>query len=324
MGKRANEYSYPWLEEGEVPPLPLDRDRIHIISQGVADPVFDYDIVPLTYTESRWMAYVVEADEANLNAIIPEPVQLHDPILEFWYVIHRNTMLGPYMEFGVTASSTVKGQDGQVWKGGYYPYMYLSNDSPIFAGREPFGFPKKAAYIAAFEHGTNDNYFNMLMERRGYVFHSANGRYSDKPTPHKPTFYGKTDLGRLNYRITTYPDVTRSRHQVTYLGSELPPQFGTGHRFQLDPSSVRTATGEDVRAWYLAGTPFDFMGGQLGNVTVHGLISFTFNLIIPPASIVWERTVERDPAKDFDPLLFSTPFKYTMRHRFMVPMYPGA
>ena len=163
MGKHANEYSYPWLEEGEVPPLPLDRDRIHIISQGVADPVFDYDIVPLTYTESRWMAYVVEADEANLNAIIPEPVQLHDPILEFWYVIHRNTMLGPYMEFGVTASSTVKGQDGQVWKGGYYPYMYLSNDSPIFAGREPFGFPKKAAYIAAFEHGTNDNYFNMLM-----------------------------------------------------------------------------------------------------------------------------------------------------------------
>ena len=47
MGKQANEYSNPWLEEGEVPPLPLDRDRIHIISQGVADPVFDYDIVPL-------------------------------------------------------------------------------------------------------------------------------------------------------------------------------------------------------------------------------------------------------------------------------------
>ena len=227
------------------------------------------------------------------------------------------------MEFGVTASSTVKGSDGQVWKGGYYPYMYLSNDSPIFAGREPFGFPKKAAYIAAFEHGTNDNYFNMTMERRGYVFHSANGRYSDKPTPHKPTFYGKTDWGRLNYRITTHPSVSNSIHQVTYLGSELPPQFGTGHRFQLDPSSVRTATGEDVRAWYLAGTPFDFMGGSLGNVTCHGLISFTFNLIIPPASIVWEKTVERAES-DFGDLLYSTPYKYTMRHRFMTPYYPGA
>ena len=138
MGKQANEYSYPWLEEGEVPPLPLDRDRIHIISQGVADPVFDYDIVPLTYTESRWMAFVVEADEANLKNITPDPIDLHDNILEFWYVIHRNTMLGPYMEFGVTESATVSGADAQVWKGGYYPHMYLSNDSPIFAGREPF------------------------------------------------------------------------------------------------------------------------------------------------------------------------------------------
>jgi hypothetical protein len=59
MGKQANEYSYPWLEEGEVPPLPLDRDRIHIISQGVAYPFFNYDKVPLTYTESSRKAIVV-------------------------------------------------------------------------------------------------------------------------------------------------------------------------------------------------------------------------------------------------------------------------
>ena len=65
MAKQANEYSYPWLEEGEVPPL--DRDKF-TLSLSVADPVFDYDIVPLTYTESRWMAYVVEADEAALKA----------------------------------------------------------------------------------------------------------------------------------------------------------------------------------------------------------------------------------------------------------------
>jgi len=35
MGLQANEYSYPWLEEGEVPPLPLDRDRIHIIYEAL-------------------------------------------------------------------------------------------------------------------------------------------------------------------------------------------------------------------------------------------------------------------------------------------------
>jgi hypothetical protein len=41
MGLQANEYSYPWMAEGEEPNLTLDRDRIHIITQGVADPVFD-------------------------------------------------------------------------------------------------------------------------------------------------------------------------------------------------------------------------------------------------------------------------------------------
>ncbi|KAB2834036.1 MAG: hypothetical protein F9K51_02560, partial [Candidatus Dadabacteria bacterium] len=168
MGLQANEYSNPWLSEGEVPPLPLDRDRIHIISQGVADPCYDYDVIPLTYTESRWMAFVIRADRNDMKAVLPEPLELEDDVIEFWYVIHRNTMIGPYMEMGVTFAASLKSQDGQTYKAGYYPYMYLSNDSGVFAGREPFGFPKKAAYIAAYEHGLNNNYFNMLMERRGY------------------------------------------------------------------------------------------------------------------------------------------------------------
>jgi len=318
MGLQANEYSYPWLEEGEVPPLPLDRDRIHIISQGVADPVFDYDIVPLTYTESRWMAFVIRADINNMKGVTPEPIEITDDVIEFWYVIHRNTMLGPYMEFGVTFSAQVDDGTGKIYRAGYYPYMYLSNDSPIFAGKEPFGFPKKAAYIAAFEHGTNNNCFNMLMERRGYILHTANGRYSDKPLSTRPKFYGNTEYGRMNYRITTHPDVTRSTHEVTYLPSEVAP--GQGHRFQLNPESIRTATGDDVRSWYMSGTPFDFMGGQIPATEIVGLISFTFNLIIPGAETIWTRVVERGP-DDFGPLLYATPFKYTMRHRFLLPQY---
>jgi hypothetical protein len=288
----------------------------------VADPLFDYDIIPLTYTESRWMAFIIRCDEKDLKKIVPKPIEVADDVVEFWYVIHRNTMLGPYMEMGVTVSATCKSEDGQVYKAGYYPYMYLSNDSPIWAGKEPFGFPKKAAYIAAFEHGTNNNYFNVLMERRGYIIHTANGRYSDKPLAARPVFYGKTDWGRMNYRITTSPDVTYSIHEVTYLPSELPPQFGTGHRFQLNPASIRTATGADIRAWYLSGTPFDFMGGQIPPKEVIGLISFTFNLIIPPAKTIWTKKVTRSDA-DMNQVLYSTPFKYTMRHRFLLPQYPG-
>ncbi|HEX3037191.1 MAG TPA: acetoacetate decarboxylase family protein [Thermodesulfobacteriota bacterium] len=323
MGMQANEYSLPWLAEGEMPALPMDRDRIHIISQGVADPVFDYDIVPLTYTESRWMPFIIRCDQAAMQKVCPEPIKVQDDIVEFWYVIHRNTMLGPYMEMGVTFSATVSGEDGATYRGGYYPYMYLSNDSPIWAGREPFGFPKKAAYIAAFEHGTNNNYFNALMERRGYILHTANGRYSDKPLSARPTFYGKTDWGRLNYRITTRPDVTNSIHEVTYLPSELPPQFGTGHRFQLNPASIRTATGNDIRSWFLQGTPFDYMGGQIPSKEIIGLLTFTFNLIIPPAKTIWSKTVTRGDA-DMGQILYSTPYKYTMRHRFLLPQYSQA
>ncbi len=319
MGIHANEYSYPWLDEGEIPPLPMDRDRTQIITQAVIDPVFDYDIVPLTYTESRWMAFIIRCDENDMRKIIPEPIVLEDDVVEFWYVIHTNTMLGPYMEMGVTFSAHYDSPDGPTYRAGYYPYMYLSNDSAIFAGREPFGFPKKAAYIAAYEHGTNNNYFNCLMERRGYILHTANGRYSDKPLSAKPTFYGNTEYGRMNFRMTTRPDVTNTKFELTYLPSEITP--GAGHRFQLDAASIRTAQGADIRSWFLQGTPFDYMGGSIPAKEVIGLISFTFNLIIPGAQTIWSKDINRDPEKDFGALLYSTPFKYTMRHRFMLPQY---
>ena len=50
MGQQLNVTSVPWIESGDAPPLALDRDKRDIISQGVADPLVDYDIVPLTYT----------------------------------------------------------------------------------------------------------------------------------------------------------------------------------------------------------------------------------------------------------------------------------
>jgi hypothetical protein len=74
----------------------------------------------------------------------------------------------------------------------------------------------------------------------------------------------------------------------------------------------------------MSGTPYDYMGGQLGNVDVVGIISFTFNLIIPPAKTIWTKTITRDPEKDFGMLLYATPFKYNMRHRFLLPQYSQA
>ena len=102
------------VRRGEVPPLPLDRDRIHIISQGVADPVYIYDVVPLTYTERRWMC-VVEADEAALKQLflILLSFMILSRVLVRYSQKHNVRTL-----YGVWYNSffKVKGSDGQVWK----------------------------------------------------------------------------------------------------------------------------------------------------------------------------------------------------------------
>ena len=51
-----------------------------------------------------------------------------------------------------------------------------------------------------------------------------------------------------------------------------------------------------------------------------GLMTFSFDLIIPGAATIWSQTIERTD-EDLGDLLFATPYQYTMRHRFPKP--PG-
>jgi hypothetical protein len=214
---QLNVTSVPWIDSGDAPPLALDRDKRDIISQGIADPLVDYDIVPLTYTNSRWSAFFYRVDEAALRRILPKCVELEDDVVEFWSVDHLHTGVGPYGEMGVTVSVSAKGHDGNTYYAGYYPYMYLTQDAAVFAGREPFGFPKKIAYIVTQEHGGKEDdgyggfgndYFNFTMERRGYLIHTATGRYDDAELPAKPSFYGDPKYGRMNLRLITDPSLT--------------------------------------------------------------------------------------------------------------------
>ena len=116
-----NVTSVPWIDSGDAPPLALDRDKRDIISQGIADPLVDYDIVPLTYTNSRWSAFFYRVNEAALRRILPKCLELEDDVVEFWYVDHLHTGLGPYGEMGVTVSASCKGQDGNTYYGGLLP-----------------------------------------------------------------------------------------------------------------------------------------------------------------------------------------------------------
>jgi hypothetical protein len=330
--------STPWIESGDAPPLPLDRDPRDIISQAVADPLYDYDIVPLTYTNSRWSAFFYRADEADLRAILPKCLELEDDVVEFWYVDHLHTGVGPYGEVGVTIAASHTNGEGTKYYGGYYPYMWLTAAIGVAAGREPFGFPKKIAYIVTQEHGGKEDdgyggfgndYFNFTMERRGYLVHTATGKYDDADLPAKPAFYGDPAYGRMNLRLVTDPSLRTTKWDLTYIPSEVTPALAEGmgrpetagqHRFQLKPESIRTASAGAVRSWILQATPWDNVGALLPVKELIGLMTFSFDLVIPGAETIWTQTIERS-AEDIGDLMFATPFEYTMRHRFPKP--PG-
>lgn len=335
MSSHLNVPTKYWELTKEVPPPPVERDRKSWIIGNPSDPVWDIDVLPLTYSDSRWCAFVVRCSEASIRRLVPgpplEPLPAKDggDLVEFWYVIHNNTMLGPYLEFGVTIPAVFKGKDKEV-KAGYYPYMYLTGDAPVDAGRV-LGFPKKMSFIRCTEHGgeraterghkTNvgNDFFSFAMTRNGYLLHSATGRYDDKDVP-APVFYGKTDWGRFNMKVITEPDVSASKWQLTHLPSTSPflTSLGVkGHRFMLKPESIRKASGGSID-WFLQATPFDNMGAELEILEVLGLISFTFDLIIPPAEILWEETYER-PASWRG---FATPYKYGLRQQF--PIHQGS
>ncbi|WP_307402860.1 acetoacetate decarboxylase family protein [Desulfofundulus luciae] len=309
----------PWMATGEVPAQPLERDEKSRIIYGVVDPLWDIDTLPLTYTNSRWFAFIYEADEKDLKKVLPEPLKLEDNVVEFWYVDHNNTRLGPYLEMGVTVAASYQG-----YKGGYYPYMYLSQDAATDAGRV-LGFPKKMAFIRCLEHGgkwddgyekPGNDFFSFMLARNGYVIHTATGKYSGnsfQDLPRLPIFYGKTDWGRFNMKVVTSGDLRETEWQLTY----LPSEWEGKHRFQLKMDSIRTAKAEDIN-WFCQGTPFDNLGAMVPVKKLIGLVSFSFDLIIPPAQVLWTKKYERNDA-EIAQCLHETMYKYGMRHRFPKP-----
>lgn len=323
-----------WKELGHVPEMPLDRDERSRIIYGVCDPLWDIDTLPLTYVNSRWYAFAYEAEEKDLRRCLPEPLALEDDVVEFWYVDHNNTNLGPYGEFGITVGASYTAPDGTKYLGGYYPYMYLTQDAAIDAGRV-LGFPKKGAFIRVLEHGAEDGswdagyllgcacmkaplgkYFSFAMARYGYLIHTATGQFTGRSITdleRVPIFYGKTEWGRMNMKLVTDGDLRRTKWQLTYLASEWQGK----HRFQLKPETVRTAKPEDIN-WFWQATPFDNMCNMLPVKRLLGLIAFSFDLIIPAPSVLWERVIERTD-EDIQALLPQEMYSYGMRHRFIKP-----
>ncbi|HWH14734.1 MAG TPA: acetoacetate decarboxylase family protein [Miltoncostaeaceae bacterium] len=335
----VNAPDMPWIDGGEAPPLPLDRAPQDILAQGIADPLYDIDALPVTITGSRWMAFIYRSDERTLRRMLPDCLVLEDDVVEVWYARHPHTTMGPYNEMGVTVAVSMRAADGRTLRAGYYPYMFLDQDLPFALGHEVYGFGKKLGFIVAHEHGGGDDdgygpppgdWFTCVLERRGYLIHTATGRYDDGEVGPRPVFYGNPEYGRVNLRMLTDPSLRTTRWELAYLAPRVdaafavrlgdPAREGTP-RLRMRPETMRTASPGAIRSWALQATPFDNPGHFLPVVDLHGMVSFTFDLAIPPAETVWERTVERTD-EDLADLMWATPYRYTMRHRFPKP--PGA
>ena len=72
-----------WELTSEVPPPPIERDINTWIIANPSDPLWDIDVLPLTYTDSRWSAFVVRADEATRRRLLPNPPLRDKPLSAF-------------------------------------------------------------------------------------------------------------------------------------------------------------------------------------------------------------------------------------------------
>ena len=99
------------------------------------------------------------------------------------------------------------------------------------------------------------------------------------------------------------------------------PETVGQHRFQLKAESIRTASANAIRTWALCATPFDNLGAMMPVKELIGLMTFSFDLIIPGAQTIWTQTIARSDEQSGD-LLSATRYQPTIQ-RFPNPSMPA-
>ncbi|MBI2791319.1 MAG: acetoacetate decarboxylase [Gammaproteobacteria bacterium] len=96
---------------------------------------------PYRFINREFFVITYETDMEALKAVVPEPLEVTDPIVKFEFIrMPDSTGFGDYTESGQVIPVTYQGK-----KGAYVHSMFLDDEAPIAAGREIWGFPKKLA-----------------------------------------------------------------------------------------------------------------------------------------------------------------------------------
>jgi acetoacetate decarboxylase len=100
-----------------------------------------YPAGPYQFNNREFFIITYETDMDALKEVVPEPLEVTDPIVKFEFIhMPDSSGFGSYCESGQVIPVRYKGNVG-----GYTHAMYLDDESPIAAGREIWGFPKKLA-----------------------------------------------------------------------------------------------------------------------------------------------------------------------------------
>jgi len=95
---------------------------------------------PFRFVNREYFVVVYESDPAAIRAAVPEPLVPESESLVFFEIIRMpdSSGFGDYTECGAVIPCKYKREDVN-----FCVEMYLDDESPIAAGREIWGFPKK-------------------------------------------------------------------------------------------------------------------------------------------------------------------------------------
>lgn len=114
-----------------------------IIQQAFAMPFTSpsYPKNEFRFVNREFFIITYETDMEALKKIVPHPLKVTSPLVKFEFIHMPDSHgFGSYTESGQVIPVEFNGQ-----KGSYSHAMFLDDCSPIVAGREIWGFPKKYA-----------------------------------------------------------------------------------------------------------------------------------------------------------------------------------
>lgn len=119
--------------------MKIDDVRRNAFAMPLTCPAFPPG--PYRFIDREFFIVTYRTDMDALRAIVPEPLEIIDPIVKYEFIrMPNSTGFGDYTESGQVIPVSFEGQAG-----GYVHSMYLNDEAPIAGGRELWGFPKKLA-----------------------------------------------------------------------------------------------------------------------------------------------------------------------------------